>query len=391
MKRIELLAPAGDLGKAKLALLYGADAIYIGGKAFSLRYFASNFTLQDIQEIVGFAHNLNKKVYITCNMVMHDENIDGLKEYLEALHDLKVDGIIISSLYILKIAQEIGLECHMSTQLSILNKGAIDFYHELGATRLVLGRECSLKEIKELCSDTSYEIEVFIHGGMCSSYSGKCLLSLEMTGRDPNRGGCAHSCRWKYHLNSGDEQLFADEDYLSMSSKDLCAIKEIPELIESGVASLKIEGRMKSHNYLACIISAYRKAIDDYYDGKRQELESYQELIQYGENRLTGHGFLYGNVTKNEMLETLNDNFDHPGEFVGIVSDNNLLEVKNKIKKGETYIKISPNSKPEEIKILSIKYKDNEYDVYTVAKDLIAIETDKPLKPYDLLHKIIVK
>ena len=395
MKRVELLAPAGDLLKAKYALIYGADAVYIGGKSFSLRYFASNFTKEDILEAVNFAHNLNKKVYVTVNMVMHDEDISGLKEYLIYLRDIKVDAVIASSIYVLEIGKEIGLEVHMSTQLSILNEETVNLYYKLGSKRIVLGRELSIEEIKKIKQNTNAEIEVFIHGGMCSSYSGRCMLSHYMCDRDPNRGGCAHSCRWKYHLiDDKGELLYSEDKYMTLSSKDLCAIKEIPALIDAGVSSLKIEGRMKSLNYLAFIISSYRKCIDDYYDGKELDFDLYQKFIAYGENRLTGHGFLHGEVTVNESLLDLNDNFDHAGEFIGSVISYNIekkhiiLDVKNKIVPNEKYLVISPGCKLFEIEIGNILYKGEPVDKFTVAQEIVELECETEVAPYSLLHNM---
>ena len=395
MKRVELLAPAGDLQKAKYALIYGADAVYIGGKSFSLRYFASNFTNEDIFEAVKFAHNLNKKVYVTVNMVMHDENLSGLKEYLIYLKSIEVDAVIASSIYVLEIGKEIGLEVHMSTQLSILNEEAVNLYYKLGSKRIVLGRELSLEEIKNIKKNTDAEIEVFIHGGMCSSYSGRCMLSHYMCDRDPNRGGCAHSCRWKYHLlDSEGEYLYSKDKYMTLSSKDLCAIREIPELISAGVSSLKIEGRMKSLNYLAFIISSYRKCIDDYYDGKKLDFDLYQKFIVYGENRLTGHGFLHGEVTVNESLLDLNDNFDHAGEFIGSVvsydkeNKHIIFDVKNKIVPNEKYLVISPGCRLQEIEIGNIFYKGETVDKFTIAQEIVELECDIEVEPYSLVHKM---
>ena len=392
MQKVELLAPAGDLDKLKLACLYGADAIYIGGKEFSLRYFASNFTLEDIKEGVIFAHKLNKKVYVTVNMVMHNENLVGLENYLRKLKEYDVDAVIVSSLHVLNICKNIDLACHMSTQLSILNSEAANFFASQGSPRVVLAREASLEQIKNIAKSSKAEVEVFIHGGMCSSYSGKCLLSKVMCDRDPNRGGCAHSCRWEYHVYDDEKKEVNKNIYLSMSSKDLCSLREIPALIDAGVASLKIEGRMKSYNYLACIISAYRMCIDDYYSGKKLDFERYFKVMEYGENRLTGHGFFYGNVTVNESLLELSNSFDKAGEFVGIVRGYNketnltLLEVKNKIVKNHEYLLISPGGRLEKILVESIKFKDNEFDQYTVAGDIVEIATEKELKPYDLIH-----
>lgn len=393
MKKIELLAPAGDLDRLKLALLYGADAVYIGGKEMSLRSHASNFTLEDIKNATEFAHKLNKKVYITCNMVMHNEDKKQALQYLKALKECNVDGIITSSLDLINLNNlYVGNEMHISTQLSTLNSEAIEFYKNYNVTRVVLGRECSLKEIKEICKKSPVEIEVFIHGGMCSSYSGRCMLSNVMTLRDANRGGCAHSCRWKYYLYDKKKKLDNGQDYFAMSSKDLCALKDIKSLIKAGVSSLKIEGRMKSYNYLCAIISAYRQCIDDYYDGKMANYKYYYDLMSYGENRVTGHGFLHGNVTINEQLFELNDEFKNAGEFIGIVRsyDENkkiaTVEIKNKIVNKAMYVKLSPNSRPIKFKVKKLYYENKEIEVFTIANKFVQIKTDISFKPYDIIH-----
>ena len=392
MRKIELLAPAGDLDKLKLALTYGADAVYIGGKSFSLRYFASNFTLDNIKEGVEFAHKLNKKVYVATNMVMHKEDEPGLLDYLKSLKDMGVDAVIASSLYILKLAKTINLEVHMSTQLSTLNVDTVNLFYKLGSPRIVLGRELTLEEIREIKANTEADIEVFIHGGMCSSYSGKCMLSNYMASRDPNRGGCAHSCRWKYFVYQNERQIGEENEYISMSSKDLVGIEEVPYLIESGVGSLKIEGRMKSYNYLAYIISAYRKAIDDYYEKNGFALEEYKKLLYYGENREAGHGFFYGNVTRNESQLELMDKFSKAGEFIGIIRGKNpensriIMEVKNKILTGQDYLVLSPGGLIRRVKIDKMFYKDNEVDVFTVAGENIEIIADIDLQEFDLIH-----
>lgn len=391
-KYIELLAPAGDLDRLKAALIYGADAVYIGGKFLSLRSAANNFTLEDIKEGVDFAHSLNKKVYVTCNMVLHKEDQIDVLGYLKSLKDIGVDAIITSSMYIIKLNKEVGLDIHISTQLSTLNSMAVSTYKEMGATRVVLGRELDLYEIKEICDRSDVEIEVFIHGGMCSSYSGKCMLSNIMTDRDANRGGCAHSCRWKYHLFDNEKQLFSNEDYFSMSSKDLCTLKEIPSLIESGVTSLKIEGRMKSLNYLAFIVSTYRRCIDDYLNNKQMDFDSYFNNLIYAENRLTSHGFMHGNVTVNEMLYDLDHDFTNAGNYIGIVRKVDekyaYLEVKNKIIKNNQYYKYSPIGELEKITILEMYLDDKEVDIYTVAGDILKIKCDKPLHEYDIINLI---
>lgn len=308
MNKVELLAPAGDLEKLKVAILYGADAVFIGGEKFSLRSRASNFTIADIKEACEFAHAHNAKVHVTCNIVMHELDLEGLLTYLKDLEMAGVDAIITSSLYMMKLAKaNTKMEVHISTQESTLNHLAVRHYAKEGVERVVLGRELSLVEIKEIRDNTKLDLEVFIHGGMCASFSGRCMLSNNMTNRDANRGGCAHSCRWNYNLFSAETKLNPEGDFFSFSSKDLAAIKEIPDLIAMGINSFKIEGRMKSLHYVASITNTYRKLIDEYYaNGKIADFKVYQEMINKAENRLTSTGFLRGDVTMQEQLYDLN-------------------------------------------------------------------------------------
>ena len=296
MTKTELLAPAGNLEKAKIALLYGADAVYVGGKKFSLLARASNFDLTEIKVLCAFAHERGKKVYITMNIIPHDNDFDGLDEYLKALEEAGVDAIIVSSMYIAKRAMTItpGLGVHLSTQKSTTNLATIKYYQDKGFQRVVLAREMTMKEIEYVAKNATCELEVFIHGGMCASYSGHCLLSNHMTNRDANRGGCAHSCRWNYTLcdSNGALPLF-----FNIGSKDLMALKMIPTLIDLGITSLKIEGRMKSTYYLACVVRAYRKLIDLYNEKGRVTEADYTYLIgeiAKAENRETFNGFYSG-------------------------------------------------------------------------------------------------
>ncbi len=345
MKKIELLAPAKDLAKAKIAILYGADAVYIGGKYFSLRSRASNFTLEDIAETVAFAHERKRRVYVTCNIVFHDDDFFGLKEYLAALEEIGVDAIIISSLAVLKIAKEVAprLECHMSTQLSICNSAAVSVLKNAGADRVVLAREMSIDEIKECTLNSTVETEAFIHGGMCSNYSGRCTLSNRMTLRDANRGGCAHSCRWKYFIYEGKEMVSDLNVLLSLSSKDLRASSYIEEMIKCGVASLKIEGRMKSEYYIAQVVKTYREMIDEVYEKGSitpERLAYYDSELTKAENRPSDDGFLSGDCDNTKHLYGINgEGVTH--DYVAYVKnyDENrslaLIEVKNKFMVGD--------------------------------------------------------
>ncbi|MDE5566265.1 MAG: U32 family peptidase, partial [Anaeroplasmataceae bacterium] len=316
---IELLAPAGDLEKLKIAVLYGANAVFIGGLRFSLRSRASNFTLDDIEEGCKFAHQHHAKVHVTCNIVMHEKDTDNIIDYLIALEQRGVDAIIASSITILKLViKHTKMEAHVSTQLSTLNSDAVNYFKSLGVHRVVLARELTIKEIEEIKKNTDVDLEVFIHGGMCVSYSGRCMLSNNMTNRDANRGGCAHSCRWNYDLYQGDKKINPKDDYFAMSSKDLCAIRYIPELLRLNVTSFKIEGRMKSLHYIATVVKTYRTLIDDYEEGTLKDFTYYEEMISKAENRLTSTGFLNAPITTNEQLYDLNLTLPSK-DFVGIV------------------------------------------------------------------------
>ena len=275
MKKPELLALAGNLEKLKIAFQYGADAVYFGGEIFSLRAAAKNFSYEDMEEGVKIAHKLGKKMYCTVNIMPKNEDLDKLPEYLKKLEEIGIDAVLVSDLGVLSLVKKhTNLPIHISTQANAINYESCNMFHELGAERVVLARECSLEDIKTIRRniDDDLELEVFIHGAMCISYSGRCLLSSYTTGRDSNRGNCAQTCRWKYSLveeKRPNEYFPIEEDsngtYI-MNSKDLCMIEHMPELLSAGISSLKIEGRNKSEYYVAVIVNAYRKAIDLYYE-----------------------------------------------------------------------------------------------------------------------------
>ena len=268
MNRPELLAPAGDLERLKWALDYGADAVYLGGKEFSLRSNAKNFSLEEIKEGCEYAHERIKKVYVTVNILFHENDTNGLIEYLKHLEECKVDAIISSDLFILDLLKKenINIEFHLSTQKSSLNSEAVKFYLKNGVKRVVLARECSLEDMKSIKERTNADMEVFIHGAMCMGYSGRCTLSNYFTNRDSNRGACAQICRWVFDLYDGDEKV-SNETQFAFAPKDQQLLLYIKELMEIGVNSFKIEGRMKSVYYLATILSVYRKVIDGILDG----------------------------------------------------------------------------------------------------------------------------
>ena len=288
-RKIELLAPAGNLEKLKFAYLYGADACYIGGQDYSLRANAKNFSISEISEACTYAHNLNKKVYVTVNIVFHNEDTLGLVDYLKELSKAKVDAIIVSDPFIIDIINEndIDLKVHISTQASTLNYETVMFWKSLGVERVVLARELSKKEIKEIIDKTGMEIETFVHGAMCSSYSGRCVLSNYFTNRDANRGGCAQICRWEFPLYDSNLNEIESSTKFTASSKDLMMATYIKEMIDIGIVSLKVEGRMRSNYYVATVINTYRSIIDDYYNNKltTKKMDYYQKVLERVANR----------------------------------------------------------------------------------------------------------
>ena len=263
MDRVELLSPAGDLERLKIALLYGADAVYIGGREYSLRANANNFSIDEIKEACAFAHKLNKKVYLTLNIVFHNEDIDGVNDFIKEVVDSGIDAFIVSDPFLIRYIKDNfkDVEVHLSTQGSTTNKEAVKYWMDEGLDRVVLAREVSIKEMKEIREYAPIDLEVFIHGAMCTFYSGRCTLSNYFTNRDANRGGCAQICRFAFDI---DEY----QDKFTMATKDLNLSNNLKELLDSGVSSLKVEGRMRSAYYLATVISSYRRLIDAYYDNK---------------------------------------------------------------------------------------------------------------------------
>ncbi|WP_025724537.1 peptidase U32 family protein [Acholeplasma granularum] len=387
----ELLAPAGDLDKLKIAIIYGADAVFIGGKSFSLRANASNFTKEDLIEGCNFAHKFGKKVYVTTNVIPHQKDKEGLIEYLKTLEEAKVDAIIAASPLIINTALEhTNLEVHISTQQSALNIPTVNYWYNKGATRVVLGRDISLDDIEHITKNVKSEIEVFIHGGMCAGYSGRCALSNHLTNRDANRGGCAHTCRWFFDLKQ-DEELTTNIPF-SMGSKDLSAVKEITRLMDIGVHSLKIEGRMKSLHYIATVVNTYRQIIDEYKETKTiKDYQKYADMLAYAENRETSHGFFYGLPTKDEQLyekrsERVMQN------FVGLILDYNketkfaTVETKNVFLNEELEI-FSPSKEP--IKFMNEKMYNKDGQLINRAaraREQIQVYIPFEVKPFDMLR-----
>lgn len=373
MRKIELLAPAGDLERLKIAVMYGADAVFIGGKRFSLRSRASNFDLDDIAEAVKFADQYGAQVHVTINMLPHDEDLVGLKEYILALAKVGVTAVICASLYIAKkvIELETNMEVHLSTQQSTLNSLAVDFYESLGIDRVVLGRELSISEVTTITNKANIDIEAFIHGGMCSNFSGRCTLSNFMTFRDANRGGCAQSCRWSYKVYENDTLISDPEVMFSQSSKDLMAANYIEELIKADVASLKIEGRMKSAYYIASVVAGYRYLIDQYYQKQsisENDLKTAIKTITRAENRPLDTGFYANNPDESGHIYKRNaESVTH--DFLGVVlaveEERFLVEVRNKFEANETIEIFGPNNHVIEYEFKEATLANND-EVVTV-------------------------
>lgn len=353
-KRIELLSPAGNLEKLKIAFLYGADACYIGGRDFSLRANAKNFSIEEIAYACTYAHNLGKKVYVTVNIVFHNEDVNNLKEYLIKLEECKVDAIIVSDPLVIDVVKNnnINIPLHISTQISSLNYEDVLFWKNMGCERVVLGRETSKEEIKEIIDKTGIEIECFVHGAMCSSYSGRCVLSNYFTGRDANRGGCAQICRWTFPFYDKDKKLVESDTEFTMSTKDLSLIRYIKDMIDIGITSLKVEGRMRSNYYIATVISTYREAIDAYNNNNLTEdkIEYYSNILNRVANRESIAQF-FNKFPEVDGQYYLGRQEVSNQDFLGIVTDYDdethtvTVTQKNYFKKGIKVEMFGPNIK----------------------------------------------
>lgn len=403
MNKPEILAPAGNLEKLKAAINFGADAVYLGGSKLNLRAFADNFTTDELKEGIEFAHSKNKRVYVTLNVFPHNEDLEGLEEYLKELYELKVDAIIVSDPGIIMTAREVvpNLELHLSTQANNVNWRSAIFWHKQGVKRIVLARELSIEEIKEIREKipSDCEIEAFVHGSMCMSYSGRCLLSNYMTGRDSNRGQCAQPCRYKYYLveeKRPNEYFSINEDdkgtYI-MNSKDLCMIEHIPELVEAGINSFKIEGRMKSSYYVASVVKAYREALDHYFENPIAYKfdPKWMEYLTRPSHRVYYTGFYFGEKDKQyHSSSAYIRNFD----IVGMVLDYDLktkrvvIEQRNKAFQGDTVEVLKPKGDNIIIELQDLKDKnDKPIESTPVAQMIYSIKTDVVLEKGNILIK----
>lgn len=405
MRRPELLIPASSLEVLKIAVIYGADAVYIGGEAFGLRAKAKNFSMEEIREGIAFAHAHDVKVYITANILAHNGDLDGVREYFAELREIKPDALIISDPGVYMIAKEVcpEIERHISTQANNTNYGTYRFWYEQGAKRVVSARELSLAEIKEIRANIpdDLEIETFIHGAMCISYSGRCLLSNYFTGRDANQGACTHPCRWKYAVveeKRPGEYLPVYENergtYI-FNSKDLCMIEHIPELMESGIDSFKIEGRMKTALYVATVAMTYRRAIDDYKQSPelyREHMAWYQEQISNCTYRQFTTGFFFGKPSDEAQIYD-NNTYVKEYTYLGIVGERNeeglyRIEQRNKFSVGESIEVMKPDGANITVTVQRIVDEEgNDMESAPHPKQVLYIDLGQPLAMYDILRR----
>ena len=403
MKKPELLAPAGNMEKLKMALLYGADAVYLGGKSFGLRAFGGNFSREELKEAVEFAHNLGKKVYVTVNIFPHNIDVEALPDYLAYLNEIRVDALLVADLGVFTLAKQYSpdIELHISTQANNTNYVTVNAWKDMGATRVVMARELSLQELKTIREKCDVELEMFVHGAMCISYSGRCLLSAYMTGRDANRGACAQSCRWKYNLveeNRPGEYFNIEEDergtYI-MNSRDMCLMPHLPEIIETGIDSLKIEGRMKSVHYAASVVKAYRMAIDSYFEDPENfsiKQEWVEELDKVSHRAYTTGFFLHKTTSEDQIYSS--SSYTQTSDFVGLVKEYDaetgfaVVEQRNNMKIGQEIEVFQPNL-PTYRQVISEMYNDKgeAIDVAPHAQQIIKMKMVQPVEPYTILRR----
>ena len=402
MKKPELMVPASSLEVLKSAVRYGADAVYIGGEVFGLRAKAKNFTIEEMKEGVQFAHDNGVKVYVTVNILAHNDDLAPALEYVKELKDVNPDALIIADPAIFTIVREVWpeIDIHISTQANNTNYGTYLFWHRLGAKRVVSARELNLREIREIRDNIpeDMEIETFVHGAMCISYSGRCLLSSFMAGRDANKGACTHPCRWKYAVveesRPGQYMPIEENDrgtYI-FNSKDLCMIEYIPELVEAGIDSFKIEGRMKTALYVATVARTYRMAIDDFFEDPEKykaNIPKYQELISQCTYRQFTTGFFFGKPDEEAQIYDKNE-YEKDSVYLGIVEDvkDNVIELtqKNKFKVNDEIEIMKKDGQDIKTKVLGIKdEKGNEMDSCPHPQQKIFVELDKVPDVGDIL------
>lgn len=405
MNKIELLAPAGDLEKLKIAVEYGADAVYFGGEMFSLRAGAGNLTIPEIEEGVEYAHSKGAKCHMAMNIFAHNEDIEPLRRYLESIRHIPIDAFIVSDPGVITVLKDVipDAELHISTQANMTNYVTANFWYNMGVKRLVLARELTLGEIREIRQriPEDLDLESFVHGAMCISYSGRCLLSNYMIDRDANRGMCAHPCRWKYKLveeKRPGEYYPVEEDnrgtYI-MNSKDLCMLEHLPDLIDAGVSSFKIEGRMKSVFYVATVVSAYRKAIDSYMADPENysfDYSWYNEMLKASHREFTT-GFYYDKPTnedQNYQTSAYTREYSFTGKVLSYDTDSSIavVEQRNKMNLGDTIEVFGPDIDYFEQKLtVLLDEDDNPIESAPHPQQILHIKMNKPVKPNYILRK----
>lgn len=403
MNKPELLAPAGNLEKLKMALLYGADAVFMGGKAFGLRAFSANFTDDELKEGIAFAHSLHKKAYITVNIFPHNDDLAALPEYLAFLQSAGADGLLIADPGVFRMAKKIVPEMplHISTQANNTNWSSVLFWEELGASRVVLARELSLEDIKTIRKKARVELEAFVHGAMCISYSGRCLMSNYFTGRDSNRGECAQPCRWKYYLveekrpNQYIPVLEDERGTYIFNSKDLCLLPYLPQLIESGISSFKIEGRMKSVHYVATVVKAYRQAIDQYFadpQGFAVRTEWLEELNKVSHRAYTT-GFYFGKTTAGDQIYG-SSSYSQTHDFIGLVKSYDavtktaIVEQRNNMRLGQEIEIVQPDHPTFIQQITAMADAEgNAIEAAPHPQQMIVMSMRQPVAPFSMLRR----
>ncbi|KAF1684284.1 protease [Staphylococcus hominis] len=407
IKKPELLAPAGNLEKLKIAVHYGADAVFLGGQEYGLRSNADNFTMEEIKEGVEFANRYGAKIYVTTNIIAHDENIDGLEDYLRQLEATGATGIIVADPLIIETCKKVApkLEIHLSTQQSLSNYKAVEYWKEEGLDRVVLARETGAMEMKEMKDNVDIEIEAFIHGAMCIAYSGRCTLSNHMTARDSNRGGCCQSCRWDYDLLAVDEEGELDLFYqdgevvpFAMSPKDLKLIESIPPMMDIGIDSLKIEGRMKSIHYIATVVSVYRKVIDAYAEDPDNFKIKPEWLIELDKcaNRDTAPAFFEGTPGYEEQMFGVQQSKKSPYDFCGLVLDYDetthiaTIQQRNHFKPGQEIEFFGPEIESFK-QVIDVIYDEegNHLDAARHPLQIVQIKVNHPIYPNNMMRKEI--
>ncbi|WP_324176879.1 peptidase U32 family protein [Staphylococcus pseudintermedius] len=405
MKKPELLAPAGNLEKLKIAVHYGADAVFIGGQEYGLRSNADNFTMDEIREGVEFAHRYGAKIYVTTNIIAHDENMEGLDDYLEQLEATGATGIIVADPLIIETCKRVApkLEIHLSTQQSLSNYKAVEYWKEEGLDRVVLARETGAMEMQEIKDKVDIEIEAFIHGAMCIAYSGRCTLSNHMTARDSNRGGCCQSCRWDYDLltvdNDGELDVYYEDGNavpFAMSPRDLKLIESIPNMMDLGIDSLKIEGRMKSIHYIATVVSVYRKVIDAYAADPENFKIKPEWLFELDKcaNRDTAPAFFKGTPGYEEQMFGNESSKKAPFDFIGLVldydKDNQMatIQQRNHFKPGQEVEFFGPEIQTFKQVVDKIYDEEgNELDAARHPLQVVQIKVDQPIYPNNMMRK----